>query len=62
MFGDWTIVRRLPKNILDKFAGVLSATDHVYLVENNKTGEQRHVAAYDLEEVGDKIAVGDFLD
>lgn len=69
MSGDWKIksARMTDREavlaaVTAGFSTAFGPTEKDYVVENVETGEERHVTAYDREQVGSKISKGQFSD
>ena len=60
--GDWSVVSReiVTEEIINEFVG--GAVPYIYTVEFDDTGETRKVIAYNEDELGEKIANGEFYD
>lgn len=66
MSGNWRIIHQQSGIVADIVAqvGSLGTQDGpiTFTIENMKTGETREVTAWNREEVGEKIANGEFDD
>ncbi|MGO8933513.1 MAG: hypothetical protein ACLPLZ_09415 [Terracidiphilus sp.] len=66
MSGHWLIIHQKSGVVADAVAQIFSggALDGpvTFTIENTETGETREVTAWDRDEVGERIASGEFDD